>query len=130
MPPFSEKLSKSNAEILFSLTRHNISALLLRMDDHVFHYHIGSVITRLRIDAGLSQKALATQIGMRPQNLNAIERRGATISLTAFLRILAALHVRSLDVQELLPPADTSPDPADSSSLAFAFFENQEEVTP
>jgi transcriptional regulator with XRE-family HTH domain len=58
---------------------------------HDLRHAIGSEIRRLRLDAGLSQRRLATAAGIDQAHLSRIERGQADVSVTSFVALADAL---------------------------------------
>lgn len=55
--------------------------------------HIGPLLRALRIERGLSQQALAQQLGVTPSNLSQLEKNAAAASMQRLMRVLAQLDL-------------------------------------
>lgn len=71
------------------------------MTEEKFYRMVGAFVRAKRKAQGVKQTELATQIGIKQQNLCHVEKHGEKISLYTFMRALKALDIRKLDLSEL-----------------------------
>ena len=79
------------------------------LTDEAILAEIGSRLARRRIDAGLTQIALARQAGVSRSTVDRLER-GQSTQMSSFIRILRVLDLLS-DFADLVP--ETGPGPMD-----------------
>lgn len=70
--------------------------------------HVGPLLRALRVERGISQQALAQQLGVTPSNLSQLEKNAAAASLQRLMRVLAQLDLELVIRDRGTPPADTS----------------------
>lgn len=74
--------------------------------DRALYAAIGQMIRAARLDCGLSQAALARDLGIFPQALNRAEAGRQRLTVTSLYRLADALRVTPAD---LLPPIGGAP---------------------
>lgn len=67
--------------------------------------HLGPLLRALRIERGISQKALARQLGVTPSNVSQLEKDASNASLQRLMRVLASLDLE-LVVRDRAVPGD------------------------
>ena len=69
--------------------------------------HLGPLLRALRVERGISQQALAQQLGVTPSNLSQLEKDAAAASLQRLMRVLAQLDLE-LVIRDRTAPAPES----------------------
>jgi len=69
--------------------------------------HLGPLLRALRVERGISQQALARQLGVTPSNLSQLEKDAAAASLKRLMRVLAQLDLE-LVIRDRTAPATES----------------------